>query len=35
MDFKNLKKKSANHKSWDIYQNFVISNKKFIGLGID
>ncbi len=30
MDFKNLKKKSANQKSWDSCKMFVISKKKTI-----
>ncbi len=30
MDFKNLKKKSANQKSCDFFQMFVISDKKTI-----
>ncbi len=35
MTFKNLKKKSANQKSWHFWQMFVISKKKMIPLGMD
>ncbi len=35
MDFKNCKKKSANQKSRDFPQIFVISDKKSIGKGMD
>jgi hypothetical protein len=35
MDFKISRKKSANQKSRDFYQIFVISNKKSIGYDMD